>query len=74
MLNTRLISFETKGLGPNIAWVMRVVSPSRTRLNSTMLCASKGAVKSSLSSSFEGGVVSTISMLPEPTSLLPAHA
>ena len=54
-----------------VSQVMRVVSPCRSRMNSTALLAAKGAVKSSLSTIFEAGVDSTISMRPAPTSLLP---
>src|SRR5215831_13460041 len=61
-------------MGPYIAHLTVVVSPAGVRANSTALCASNGSRKSSLSERRVGGVVSAISMLPLPTSLLPSHA
>ncbi len=54
--------------------VTSVASPAGTMVKTTMLCASKGRVKSSLIATVPGAEASTISMRPAPTSLFPSQA
>ena len=60
-----------KGLGPCMAQVTSVASPFGASVNSTMLWPSKGSIMSSFIVT-RVGAVSTMAMLPLPTSLLPA--
>src|SRR5262245_55659836 len=65
---------KTKGVGPCSDQVTTVALSFGCRTKSTLLCASKGLLKSRSSAIREGGTASTIVIFPSPTSLLPCQA
>src|SRR5512138_2797759 len=68
------ITFEISGIGPCMSHETCVAPPFGCNLYSTVLLASNGRTKSSLSVTDCAGAASTISMRPAPALLSPSHS